>query len=767
MPFFVIPFLMGDLFLQQFANLPAYSTLLAVFVASMVIIFLPLQRTHKLMFLGFLSGFSYTAYDAHHQLRWSLPITLENKPIMVIGHVSQLPVVTSQQTIFRLSVTHINDQVLEASNTIKLSWRHPTKRFHVGDQLQLLVRLKRVHGLQNPGGFDGDAWSYQQRIRAAGYVVNNHANRVLSHASDMKPFLQFRENIYIALSKHLPTSDTAHWLLALILGERINVPPEHWEVLRRTGTNHLMAIGGLHVGMVAGLVHYGFDRAWRCFPGLLMRIPAQFAALTGGLVAAIAYGSLAGFAIPAKRACLMLSVYAFITLKKQRLSAWHAWSLALLLVLIVNPHDVLSDSFWLSFVTIALIIYGMKGRLSPKGLWWRFGRVQWVIGVGLIPLTIFFFQECSLISFIANSIAIPWLGCFILPVCLLSVMGFMISTKLATLLLSLADVTLAGLWQVLTFLAHVELSSLHLAFHSMLCFVLCVVGVMVLLMPSGAAGRWLGLLWLLPVMLIQHANLKEGEFMFTLLDVGQGLSSVIQTREHALVFDTGLKLSEDHDMGKMVVLPFLRQQGISKLDKLIISHADNDHRGGAGAILDAMSVSVIDSSVPNLFLSKASYCLAGMQWQWDGVTFTFLHPRPSTLNVGNNSSCVLRVDNGVYSVLLTGDIEKDAERLLLERIKHMRATILVAPHHGSKTSSHAAFVQAIRPQYVLYANGYLNKYHFPHPSTRRAYAEIGAIQYETAVTGAITFLLKNKPETLKPILHRQEFDRYWRHDRNG
>ena len=472
---------------------------------------------------------------------------------------------------------------------------------------------------------------------------------------------------------------------------------------------------------------------------------------------------MAGFSIPTQRACIMVTFILLARLLRRSLPAWHAWSAALLTVLLLNPLSVLSESFWLSFATLALIIYGMHGRLAPQGLWWKWGRVQAVIGIGLIPFSFLFFQQTSLVSVLANSIAIPWLGVLILPFCLFSMIFLIIYPALSDLLLKLADVSLQYLWKVLEWFAHLPLAVWQASIPSNWILFSTLMACLLFLLPRGMPLRPLGIVWLLPLITYHPADIRQSDFTVTILDVGQGLSLVVQTQSHVLVYDAGPKFGAQFDMGESVVLPFLAMTRIKQIDMLMISHGDNDHLGGASAILQNRYVKTILTSVPEKFTTRrAQLCLAGMRWRWDGVDFSILYPFNSSLEFGNDSSCVVKIDNGKQSVLLTGDIEKFAEnQLLAQSINSLPVNLLIAPHHGSKTSSQRRFIAAVHPQYVVFATGYLNRYHFPHRGVVEDYTNADVLQLNTMETGAVQFKFTNKDLNLKPSHYRYLHQHYW------
>jgi competence protein ComEC len=617
-----------------------------------------------------------------------------------------------------------------------------------------------MHATQNPAAFDFEAWGLQQGIRATGYIIFDSFNQKLPADHHFFWINRLRQSMQDKLQLYLPDTMTSPWLTALIIGERTHIAADAWEVLRNTGTNHLMAIAGLHLGMLAACMHFLTQWLWRRSTFLLQKLPASLAGALAAMIAVIFYSMLAGFSIPTQRASCMLMVVTIVLFLRIKINPWQLWASALFIVLFINPMDVLSESFWLSFMTIALIIYGMSGRLHPTGKWWQWGRVQWVIGFGLMPLTLFFFQSTSIISFIANAIAIPWLMISILPFCFMSAVTLLIVPSIAQYFLLCADKSLALLWQVLTWLSHLPLATWQHAIISWPILFCSIIAILLLLLPTGVPGRWLGIIWAMPLLLFTPAVPVKNNYWLTLLDVGQGLSVVVQTEHHLLVYDAGPKFNDNSDAGENIVTPFLHQQLKKKIDRLVISHGDNDHIGGAFALLKHFAINDIKTSVPDK-IKQADFCRAGETWNWDGVQFTFIYPDQNQLTLGNDSSCVLLIDNKVHRALLTGDIEKFAENQLIQKEINLSADILIAPHHGSKTSGMKKFIAAVHPQYVLYATGYRNRYHFPHPSVVHNYTEISAMQLNTAETGAMQFKISQKNELTTPELFRVKYKRYW------
>lgn len=769
---FSIMFLVGVLLLQHFSYLPGKEWVgIIIIIVSSIFIFCYKYRTYSLIPLAILLGFAWCLWYAHGQLAWKLPTTLEGKTVEVEGYVASIPSTEDHITSFLFSVKAIyfEKNIHSAKGLLKLSWRGREndkldKILKVGDQWRLTVRLKQIHGLMNPGGFDYEAHAFHEGIKAGGYVVDKSPNTLLTSHWYSYPLARAREHLKIKIENNLPVTNTSPWILALTIGERHGIHPQNWEVLRKTGTNHLMAIAGLHIGFMSSFAFAFFAWVWRCRERLALAIPSQHIGALAALSMGLIYSAMAGFSIPTQRACIMLTVFLVILLLRRKTISWHAWSIALLLVLLINPLSVLTESFWLSFGAVALIIYGVSARLSPKGLWWKWGRIQWVIAVGLIPFSIWLFQQCSIVSFIANSVAIPIVGFLIVPLCLFGGFIILFSDNLGGLLLTLADKILSGLWIILTLFSHLSWSSWYQMTPSYAALIIGCFGIILLLLPQGFPGRYLGFVGLLPLFFYQIPGPKSGDAWITLLDVGQGLASVVQTQHHTLVYDTGAKLSPNYDMGESVVIPFLRSVGSKKVDMLVVSHGDNDHIGGAHAIINRMPVLTIKSSDLSKLPSIANHCLRGESWIWDNVTFQFLYPSADHLGLNNDSSCVLRITVGDKHILFTGDIEKFAEKYLIEfEKKNLKANIIVVPHHGSKTSGLHNFLEEINPTYALFPLGYRNRYHFPHKSIVEKYELLGATQLYTARTGAITFKVSAQNPLESPSLYRNDHQHYWNH----
>jgi competence protein ComEC len=709
-------------------------------------------------------GCLFILWRSEQLLQWQLPTDWEGKTITVTGMVDSLPKIDDGNIQFELLTQTIN--YLPQHTRLQLSWynaatANPPTVLHAGETWQLQVRLKRPHSLLNPGGFDYEQWLFARGIRATGYIVNNVANTRLAQQAWRYPIDNVRERLQKKIQNTIAGEPTIGLITALIMGAQNDITQPQWQVMRATGTNHLMAIAGVHIAFMTGFVYAIVNFLWRRSRHLPLYLPTHQAAACASLIAAIIYSALAGFALPTQRALIMLVVFMLGLFTRRTLNPWNALALALLIILIHDPLATLSVSFWLSFGAVFAIIYGITGRLKPTGLWWKYGRVQWVITIALIPISLTLFNQTSLISLVANLIAVPAVGLLVLPFCLIGALLLVLCPPLAHWMLLLAAKIIAVIWMVLAWLGNLDMAVWQQSIPNGWILAATAIGVLLLIAPHGLPARWLGFVWLSPLLFYQPPKPALGTANVSLLEVGQGLSTVVQTAHHTLLFDTGPPMGKHDDAGQRVILPFLATSGIKKLDTMVISHGDSDHSGGAVSILKQMPVSTILTSVPERFATNnAQLCHDQITWQWDGVTFRMLYPMLELLGQGNNSSCILQVSTQHGTLLLTGDIEKPAEIYLLEHSPDLLpATVLVAPHHGSITSSTDAFVRAVHARYVLFSTGYKNRYHFPSDIVVARYRQDGAQPFNTADDGAVMLQLGGEQPDGVAVKTQREVDK--------
>ncbi len=756
-----IAFLSGILLLQQLDRLPdALWCGLLFLIIPIIFIIPPILRAIPYFFCGFLWALLYSTI----MLSSSLNESLQGKNLVIEGYISSLPKVHERSTQFEFDVTDMKfqNQSQPLPGKISLTWYNSAPRLQPGDQWRFVVRLKRPHGFMNPGGFDYEGWLFQKGIRARGYIRESPENQRITFSVSDYPLQRFRHSLADSILSVLSESPYRGIVMALAIGERQHISEEQWQVFTDTGTNHLMAISGLHVGMVSALLFFVVRYLWGNFGYLSLRFPAPKAAATAAIVGAFCYAALAGFSVPTQRAFIMLLVVMLCVIWQRQRAASEVLSLSLLAVLLFDPNSVLSAGFWLSFGAVGIILFAMNGRVGKPGIWQKWGYIHVVVGVGLIPLLLLLFQKVALLSPFANFVAVPWVSGITVPLTLLGTIAIPVIPFAGEVLLELADLSLSIIWPFLAYIASIDTMLWNQHEPPLWSIILGGVGILWLLIPRGFPARWLGLIWLTPIFLIKPASPGSGEIWFTVLDVGQGLSAVARTKNHTLVYDFGPRFNQRFDTGKAVVVPFMKNLGVDQIDTLIVSHGDNDHIGGLGSVLDQFQADRILTSAPEeIEYDNTDHCLTGQRWQWDEVSFQIIHPDKNVLFSGNNGSCVLLVENKWgHRILITGDIEKKAEAYLLKHYAvELPAHILVAPHHGSKTSSTQSFINMVNPDYVVFPVGYRNRWGFPKESVVERYQKSGVQIFDSASHGAITFRVRKLINSVET--YRQSEQRYW------
>lgn len=746
-----LAFLAGIVLVQQLSVLPAMIWLIVCGICAGVLAW---KRCWRLMF--FALGILWACVFASFKLVDKLPESLAGVDVQVEGIVAGLPEQDDRRASFDLIVTGSMPQL---PGKLRLSWYNADRLVKAGQQWSYTVRLKPPHGGLNPGGFDYERWLFTEGIGATGYVRAYPKPELLSRPSPWLSPATWRQSISDSLLANLAGSQHLGLIKALTIGDGSGVTQQQWNVFRKTGTIHLVVISGSHIGLVAGLVYFLALKLW-AWLGYL-KWPPQKVAAGAALMAGVFYAGLAGFSVPTQRAVIMLAIAMLAIIQQRHVQPFNTLAAALFAVLFYDPLAVLAPGFWLSFLAVAVIVYVVSGRLGKAGYFSSAIKINWATSLGLSPLLLFFFQQVSLCSPLANFIAVPVISLLVVPGALLAVSLLLIWPPLATPLFWLLDQVLQGLYALLAGLAELPFATVTHAQPSYwaLCFALP--GIVLLLAPKGLPARWLGGVMLFPLAFTEPHQPERGAVSVTMLDVGQGLAIVVQTSSHTLVYDTGAKFSADSDMGRSVVLPFLRAKGVVKIDSLVISHGDNDHIGGAASLLQEMPTDTMLTSVPQQLSQYAPVmCRAGQSWRWDAVNFTVLSPQRGQEASDNNNSCVLKITAENGSVLLTGDIEARAESDLVEAYgAQLKTKVLMAPHHGSKTSSTAAFLQAVQPELVLIPAGYRSQFGHPHKKVLARYQAAQAKWLNTADSGAITI---NIGEGLFTVERWREIaGRYW------
>jgi competence protein ComEC len=724
-----------------------------------------------------LVGFSYAGLRAQARLADALPPADEGRDVRVTGVVASLPVRLDRGVRFEFDVESHGPEAAVPSR-ILLGWYAAGEPVRPAERWSFVVRLRRPHGALNFGGFDFEAWMLERDLRASGYVrTTEPATRI--DAMVWRPGYaveRLRAWLRDRLLERVGAARYGGVLVALVLGDQRAISDADWTLFNRTGIAHLVSISGLHITMIAALVGGAAAALWRRSPALLRRAPAQLAAIGTGLLAAFLYALLAGWGIPAQRTVVMLACVALAWVARTRLSPGVALLLAAFVVNVFDPWAVTTAGFWLSFGAVAAIMWVVYGRPQPaptlRGSLLTAGRVQLAVSLALVPATIVLFQQVSLVSPLANALAIPLVSWIVTPLALVGAALAVVppAAALAGAVLDLAGAVFALLMTLLQALARdwaaVAVPAPPLAFGA-----LATAGVAWLLAPPGWPARALGAVALLPLLVWPGERPADGELWVTALDVGQGSAVVLETRDRVWLYDAGPRYSSDADAGERVILPFLRRRGIESLDGLVVSHLDSDHAGGAAAVLRGIDVGRVLSSIPAGHAAlggraAVERCEAGQRLQDGQLSLAVVHPaardydrRAST----NAMSCVVRAQVAAATVLLTGDIPADAEAALAARESDLSARLLMAPHHGSRTSSSPALLDAATPARAFAQSGYRNRYGHPDAGVVERYRsrrvelertdQGGALQWRFGGDGAVAVRAA-----------RADAVRYW-HDR--
>jgi competence protein ComEC len=773
----VLAFAAGIGWLQWQPVLPS-----SVPLAVLAMIGIPLLATLRLprwRVLGaagaFLLGIAWAGWLAGERLAESLPTAMEGRDIEVVGVVAGLPQRYDSGWRFDFDIEQAPQAV---PSRVSLAWyrglrreedddSHAAPEIRAGERWRLKVRLKRPHGNLNPHGFDYEAWLFERGIRATGYIRPDEGNARLDSlvarpAYAVERLRQLARERFVRVLGDPQQGGAIYGgvLTALAIGDQRAIDADLWRVFGRTGTTHLMSISGLHVTMVAGLAWWLVSWLWRRSARLPLWLPAQKAAAAAGFLVALLYCLLSGFAVPAQRTLYMLGAVAVALWSGRGVSGSRVLASALLLVLLLDPWAVLSAGFWLSFGAVGLLFYIGGGRLAG-GHWlsiWL--RAQWAITLGMIPALLALFQQFSLVSPLANAVAIPVVSLVVAPLALLGTL------PLTDPLLWLAHAVLAALMALLQWLAASDWAVWQQHAPPAWAVLAGAAGTAWLLLPRGFPARWLGLVALLPLFLVPPERPAAGEARVVTLDVGQGLAVHVQTASHDLLFDTGPSYSPDANSGNRIIVPYLRASGVRRLDAMVVSHADRDHSGGARSVVEEVPVGRLMTSLPVghelLALPLAQLpCRDGEHWEWDGVRFELLHPAAGDAEryrKSNDLSCVLRVTAAGRSALLTSDIEARAEAALLARHgERLAAEVLLVPHHGSRTSSSPDFVAAVGAREAIFPVGYRNR--FGHPKAEVLARYDGTRQWRSDRDGAVSVHLGAAGVTI--ATERAERRRYW------
>lgn len=729
------------------------------------------------------AGFAYAATMAHLRMADELAFADEGRDIRVTGVIASLPAQLERGTRFEFDVERVETPGVRVPARVALAWYGADVQVRAAERWSLTVRLRRPHGAMNPGGFDLEAWMIERKLRATGYVRDGRAadapRRLDAIAWQPGPAIdRARQHLRDAMQRRLASERYGGVLIALVLGDQRAIAESDWSLFNRTGISHLVSISGLHITMIAGLAALGVGAAWRRSRRLLARASAQAAAAVAAVAAALAYCLLAGWGVPAQRTFFMLSTVAVALVARRGLGPATTLAAAAAVVCALDPWAVIAPGFWLSFGAVAAIFLVMHGRAAlrvEQGWGTRSveaARMQLAVTLALVPLTIVLFRQVSVVSPLANAVAIPVVSLAVTPLALIGAAVVLLPEPLASFAVpsfALAHWLFDMLAAALRALVALPWASVPIAAPPTWALLLAVGGVSWLLAPPGWPLRWVGAIWLLPLFAWPAPRPGEGELWVTALDVGQGMAVLVETRDAVLLYDTGPRYTTAADAGERVILPYLRWRGIGRLDALVVSHLDSDHSGGAPSILRALPVArvltSIDPAHPTLAGStRIERCEAGQRIALGTLDVRVLHPLAADYaraGVTTNAlSCVVTVGTGDARVLLTGDIPTREEAQLVARADALAAPLTSAPHHGSRHSSSAAFVQAARPRWAIVQAGYRNRFGHPDAGVVERYRQAGAQIARTDHAGAIQWRWR-RDGTIEVEAWRRQHARYW------
>lgn len=762
-----------------------------------------------------LAAFGAAGWQATLRLQDSLPPSLEGADLVVTGIVDSLPQRGPSGIRFRFEVesASLEGRPVALPSRLALGWysgfhedavlTQPQTELGAGQRWRFGVRLKRPHGLVNPHGFDLELNLFEQGVRATGHVRDAVAPVLLAHGAG-HPVERLRQRIRDAIDATVPDHRAAGVLAALAVGDQSAIDREDWDLFRNTGIAHLVSISGLHITMFAWLAGRGIAWGWRRHRRLPLWWPVPSAARWGGLLAAWAYAVFSGWGVPSQRTVLMLAVLTVLQSTGRR---W-PWPLVLLVAAVVvsamDPWALLQAGFWLSFVAVGLLMAsgpvvpasreadpgcypGYESTdpvarvtpgtgpsheadsdpTAPRKIWNHLRgelRSQVIATLGLTPLTLVFFQQVSIVGFLANLVAIPLVTLVITPLAMLGIAasplwlaGAWVVQSMCAALAAMASWP-AAVWTVAVAPAWAQCAGL--------------VGAALMVMPIPWRLRALALPLAMPLLMPSVMRPPPGEFELVAADVGQGTAVLVRTRQHLLVYDTGPQYGPGVDAGQRVLVPLLHARGEARVDLLMLSHRDTDHVGGAASLVQAVPVSELRSSLedthPLLALPPPhGRCAAGQAWTWDGVRFEVLHPRAEAYDAhlkSNAMSCVLRVSGAGGSALLTGDVEREGEAWMGQTNPGaLVSDVLIVPHHGSKTSSTPGFIDAVHPRIAVFQAGYLNHFGHPAPVVLARYEERGIEVVDSPSCGAWTW---RSDAPGQGVCQRDADARYWHHGSN-
>ncbi|WP_448213336.1 DNA internalization-related competence protein ComEC/Rec2 [Colwellia sp. MEBiC06753] len=796
MEWWLLGFILGAIlsFLAPSVPVIFYECLLII----AVIYWLACQR-HRLLLstiLGFLwmffHGASYNSIWQDNQLTSS---NYFYQPHQAVFTIVDLPVETDLGWRFTAFLEQLDKTKLKRKITIKLNWQQAERQLRNGDKFSAWIKLKPAHGLANLGSFSYQRWLRSEGIHATGYVQTTKAITLLASSPNI------RDRFYQRVKNTTQPFEHQALLVALSFGDRSLFSNQTWSLLQQTGTQHLVAISGLHIGLVVSFSFIGSLSLFRLLPLTslsrnwqlsLSRCNVVYLALAIALIVSAGYSYLAGFAIPTIRALIFFTTFCVSHCLALKLSPTKliVWAMAITVLLL--PASLYSTSFWLSYGAVAIIfllLWRFNSLLSGQHGWrkalWILVIIQCGLSIFLLPLNAIIFQQISTVSIAANFIAVPVASLIIMPLLFVSLLATFVHIPAAQQLFSLLNTVLDYLVNYLTWLASFNSGALHVSAQQsnwLIAATLLLMVIIFMLIKLSKINVVTGLLSLVYTIIFTVVAKplfvdRTGHWQVNVLDVGQGLSVIIEQQQSALLYDTGQAYPSGWSMAEQVILPFVAAKDI-QLEYVVISHNDQDHAGGLKQVLayDANSHNAkpqvfynqpIDGSLLKLTTMEPEQedrqspyrsCTAGKQIIWHQLKIKVLWPL-TKVGDKNDESCVLLIDDGKTKLLLTGDITTKVERQLLALYPELKADVLIAPHHGSKSSSSRAFIRALQPKAVIFSSGFYNRWRMPAADVVARFQALGVQHFSTAAQGMITVNIA--PNTWNIVTYRNDLLPYW------
>ncbi|MEG3753689.1 DNA internalization-related competence protein ComEC/Rec2 [Psychromonas arctica] len=698
---------------------------------------------------------------------------------------------TKNSGYFVARMIALNNQACIICPLIEMRWFRPTLMVQAGQIHQFKVRLKALQGNANPDGFDRQKWRYSQHIAYIG-SIKQHLS-VVQASQSMRSLLYNKVLILTESMRHQGA------IIALIFADKSLMSVEDKAIIAGLGVAHLFAISGLHIGLLfvfTFMVLYYFCKL--SLPVAYLGWASWRIANVLGLIVCLIYGYISGFSLPTQRALLMLLLGIIMLSSKRKIALFDLLFLCFWLMLLFDPLAILSSSLWLSYTAmsgIVIFLWIMKGKAIQRKeelSWWRslitsslsviknLLLLQLMLTIFMLPIQLINFSAFSIFSLLINLFAIPLFSWLIIPIILLGALLAFFFYSISYWVLSFANQLLILFFDYASPLA----SGYKVLSHSFVAIILSCLVILLLSLIAVVFGhcfrinkrlQWamIGLCTLfLVIRWFELEYKKQSSWQVEVFDVGQGLAILIRSEGQVFLYDTGPSFGNHFAVANNTILPYLRAKGIKQLQYLMVSHSDNDHAGGAHLIQQAFDIDqaysgeadVLNQRYQSTGVKKYQQCLAGQELDLGQLTMTVMSPSQVSKN-NNDSSCVVKISDGDVSFLLTGDISQKIEQQLINKkgknSPTLKADILIAPHHGSKTSSSMHFIKAVDPKWVVFSAGYKNRWHFPIQSVVQRYEDLGVEHLTTAKTGFIRFNVQNQHIEVKT--YREDLAAYWYH----